>query len=46
MACIFCGTQDNLTDEHIFHAFIGGELRVPNGSWEPAIVSTVWPKPH
>ncbi len=32
MAYIFCGSEDNLTDEHIFPAFMGGELKVPNGS--------------
>jgi hypothetical protein len=32
MACIFCGSQENLTDEHVFPAFMGGKLIVPNGS--------------
>jgi hypothetical protein len=32
MACMFCGTEKNLTDEHVFPAFMGGELIVPNGS--------------
>jgi hypothetical protein len=34
VACIFCGSKENLTDEHIFPAFMGGELKVPNGSCE------------
>lgn len=32
MACIFCGNTDDLTDEHVFPAFMGGELVVANGS--------------
>ncbi len=32
MGCIFCGTEENLTDEHVFPAFMGGELEVPGGS--------------
>jgi hypothetical protein len=32
MPCIFCGSKDNLTDEHVFPAFMGGELTVPDGS--------------
>lgn len=32
MACIFCGSRDNLTDEHIFPAFMGGDLVVRDGS--------------
>ena len=32
MACIFCCSQENLTDEHVFPAFMGGELEVRNGS--------------
>lgn len=32
MPCIFCGTNDNLTDEHVFPAFLGGELVVRDGS--------------
>ena len=32
MACIFCGSQDNLTDEHVFPAFIGGKIEVIDGS--------------
>ncbi len=33
--CIFCGTEDNLTDEHVFPAFMGGTLSVRNGSCAP-----------
>ncbi len=29
---MFCGSQDNLTSEHVFPAFMGGELEVPEGS--------------
>jgi len=29
---MFCGTEKNLTDEHVFPAFMGGQLIVPNGS--------------
>ncbi len=32
MACIFCGSERNLTDEHVFPAFMGGKLAVPDGS--------------
>jgi hypothetical protein len=32
MACMFCKSEDNLTREHIFPAFMGGELEVPDGS--------------
>jgi hypothetical protein len=32
MPCIFCAANENLTDEHVFPAFMGGELEVPNGS--------------
>jgi HNH endonuclease len=32
MPCIFCRSEDNLTDEHVFPAFMGGELEVRNGS--------------
>jgi hypothetical protein len=32
MGCIFCSGQENLTDEHVFPAFMGGELEVRNGS--------------
>src|SRR5262245_48607772 len=29
---MFCSSPDNLTDEHVFPAFMGGELEVKNGS--------------
>jgi hypothetical protein len=32
MKCIFCRSEENLTDEHVFSAFMGGELEVRNGS--------------
>jgi hypothetical protein len=32
MACMFCGAEDKLTEEHVFPAFMGGELIVPDGS--------------
>jgi hypothetical protein len=32
MACIFCGSEADLTREHVFPAFMGGELTVPDGS--------------
>ncbi len=32
MGCIFCASQENLTDEHVFPAFMGGELEVKSGS--------------
>lgn len=32
MCCMFCRSEENLTDEHIFPAFMGGELVVRNGS--------------
>jgi len=32
MACIFCGVTENLTDEHVFPAFTGANLVVPEGS--------------
>jgi hypothetical protein len=32
MACMFCGSEDELTREHVFPAFMGGELTVPDGS--------------
>lgn len=32
MCCIFCRSEENLTDEHVFPAFMGGELEVRNGS--------------
>jgi hypothetical protein len=34
MPCIFCRSHENLTDEHVFPAFMGGNLVVPNGSCE------------
>ena len=34
MGCMFCPSQENLTDEHVFPAFMGGELEVRNGSCE------------
>ncbi len=47
MACMFCKSEENLTREHVFPAFMGGELTVPDGSckrcngefgrWEAAI---------
>jgi HNH endonuclease len=30
--CIFCGRDDDLTDEHVFPAFMGGTLEVVDGS--------------
>ncbi len=32
MPCIFCGSETDLTREHVFPAFMGGELSVPDGS--------------
>jgi hypothetical protein len=32
MPCMFCRSEDNLTSEHVFPAFMGGELEVPDGS--------------
>jgi hypothetical protein len=32
MPCMFCGSEENLTSEHVFPAFMGGELEVPAGS--------------
>lgn len=32
MSCMFCGSEKNLTSEHVFPAFIGGNLEVPAGS--------------
>lgn len=32
MPCIFCPSERNLTDEHVFPAFMGGELEVRKGS--------------
>ncbi len=34
MPCIFCRAEVNLTNEHVFPAFMGGDLEVPNGSCE------------
>jgi hypothetical protein len=31
---MFCRTEENLTDEHVFPAFMGGELEVKKGSCE------------
>src|SRR6202008_4338927 len=35
MPCVFCRATDNLTDEHVFPAFSGANLVVPNGSCKP-----------
>jgi hypothetical protein len=32
MACMFCRSEVDLTREHVFPAFMGGELQVPDGS--------------
>lgn len=32
MACMFCKSEEDLTREHVFPAFMGGELTVPEGS--------------
>jgi hypothetical protein len=32
MACMFCRSEGELTSEHVFPAFMGGELEVPDGS--------------
>jgi hypothetical protein len=32
MPCIFCRSEENLTDEHVFPAFMGGELVAKDGS--------------
>jgi hypothetical protein len=32
MPCIFCGSEKDLTREHVFPAFMGGGLAVPDGS--------------
>ena len=32
MPCIFCRSEENLTDEHVFPAFMGGKLEVLKGS--------------
>ncbi len=34
MPCLFCGSEEKLTDEHIFPAFMGGEIELRNGSCE------------
>jgi hypothetical protein len=34
MACMFCRSEEKLTREHVFPAFMGGELVVPDGSCE------------
>ena len=34
MGCLFCRSEERLTDEHVFPAFMGGELVVRNGSCE------------
>ncbi len=31
MPCIFCRSEENLTDEHVFPAFMGGTLKVIDG---------------
>jgi len=32
MPCIFCASEENLTAEHVFPAFMGGKLEVKDGS--------------
>jgi hypothetical protein len=32
MPCLFCGSEEKLTDEHIFPAFMGGQIELRNGS--------------
>jgi hypothetical protein len=32
MPCIFCRSEEQLTEEHVFPAFMGGEVTVKNGS--------------
>ena len=32
MACMFCKSEENLSREHVFPAFMGGELSVADGS--------------
>jgi hypothetical protein len=32
MCCIFCGSEEDLTNEHVFPAFMGGDLEVRDGS--------------
>src|SRR5579862_2023724 len=34
MGCIFCRSKKNLTDEHVFPAFMGGKLVIRDGSCE------------
>jgi len=34
MGCLFCRSEEQLTNEHVFPAFMGGELEVRNGSCE------------
>ena len=34
MGCLFCRSEEKLTNEHVFPAFMGGELEVRNGSCE------------
>ena len=34
MGCLFCRSEEKLTDEHVFPAFMGGALEVRNGSCE------------
>jgi len=34
MGCLFCRSEEKLTDEHVFPAFMGGELKVRNGTCE------------
>jgi hypothetical protein len=35
MPCIFCRATEDLTEEHVFPAFSGANLVVPNGSCKP-----------
>ena len=34
MGCLFCRSEERLTNEHVFPAFMGGELVIRNGSCE------------
>src|ERR1700723_3775159 len=34
MSCIFCRSEERLTREHVFPAFMGGELSVPDATCE------------
>jgi hypothetical protein len=34
VSCIFCHAEERLTREHVFPAFMGGQLAVPNASCE------------